>query len=79
MIHPYVEACFQKKRVRTSAQEGTSPQWNETLSLDVTTPNGSLSPTSLLDGEIGMESLFLNLFDEVTINLNDVFMMKIII
>lgn len=75
MIHPYVEACFQKTRVRTSSQEGTSPQWNETLSLEVTTPNGSLSPSSLLEGEIGMESLFLNLFDEVTINLKDVIKM----
>ena len=72
MINSYVEASFQKCRVRTSAQEGISPQWNETLSLEVMTPNGSLSPSSLLEGEIGMESLFLNLFDEVTINLNDV-------
>lgn len=71
MIHPYIEACFQKSRVRTSAQEGTSPQWNETLSIEVQPPNGSLSSNSLLESEIGMENLFLNLFDEVTINMKD--------
>lgn len=41
------------------------------MSLEVFTPNGSLSPNSLLESEIGIESLFLNLFDEVTINLKD--------
>jgi hypothetical protein len=42
------------------------------LSLDVLTPNGDLSPKSLLDADIGMESVFLNLFDEKLINMADV-------
>ena len=67
-----MEASFQKRKIRTAAQEGTSPQWNETLSLEVTTPSGNLSASSLLDGEIGMESLFLNIFDEISIDLVNV-------
>ncbi len=68
----FVEASFQRNRVRTAAKEGVSPQWNETLSLVVLTPNGDLSPKSLLDADVGMESVFLNLFDEKLINLADV-------
>lgn len=58
--------------MRTASKEGTSPQWNETLSLDVRTPNGDLSPKSLLDADVGMDCLFLNLFDEMLIDMTDV-------
>ena len=68
----YLEASFQKTRVRTAAKEGISPQWNETLSLELTTPNGDLSPKSLLDADIGMDCLFLNLFDEVIVDMAEV-------
>ena len=68
-----MEASFQKSRVRTIAREGTSPQWNETLSLEVKAPDDDLSPKSLLDADIGMECLFLNLFDEMIIDMLQVF------
>jgi hypothetical protein len=79
MTNAYVEATFQKRRVRTIAREGTSPQWNESLSLEIKTPNDDLSPKSLLESEIGMERLYLNLFDEITIDMLEVFFDKLMI
>ena len=69
MTRSYVEASFQKTKVRTAAREGTSPQWNETLSLDVTTPTGDLSVKSIVDSDNGLDRLFLNLFDEIIVDL----------
>lgn len=35
MIHPFVEVSFQKSSARTTAGNGTSPTWNQELSLPV--------------------------------------------
>jgi hypothetical protein len=35
MVHPFVEASFQKSSARTTAGNGTSPTWNQELCLPV--------------------------------------------
>ena len=35
MVHPFVEVTFQKTNARTTAGNGSSPTWNQELSLPI--------------------------------------------
>jgi coiled-coil and C2 domain-containing protein 2A len=70
MVQPYVEVSFQRRKSRTSVSEGPNPQWNETLSLSLETPGNDFLPSSILESEVGMELIYVNLFDENIVNIN---------
>jgi hypothetical protein len=62
-VFSLVEARFQGRTVRSSASPGSTPQWNQVLSLPFVPPAGQdLSPAKLADIQ---ETLHLALFDEV--------------
>lgn len=62
-VSPFVEVVFQRESVRTSTAQGSQPTWNETLALNFKPLNDDLSPTNLTKIS---DSLYLNLFDEVS-------------
>ncbi|KAJ3124071.1 Coiled-coil and C2 domain-containing protein 2A [Nowakowskiella sp. JEL0407] len=68
-VRSYVEITFQRKRARTTISEGPNPQWNQTLMLEINPPNGDFSPDSLMDGDMGTENLYFNLFDEYLVDM----------
>eukprot|EP00842_Homolaphlyctis_polyrhiza_P004473 jgi/Hompol1/5026/HPOL_000561-RA len=68
-VAPFVEVCFQQRKVRTTTADGQHPQWNETISLDVQAPNDDFSPEALNQTDLCTEMLFVNLFDEIVIDL----------
>ncbi|KAI8925641.1 hypothetical protein BC831DRAFT_263275 [Entophlyctis helioformis] len=68
-VSPFVEVGFQQRKIRTSTAEGQHPQWNETIGIDITVPDDDFSPDALNATDIGTEMLFINLFDEVVIDL----------
>ncbi|KAL2914077.1 hypothetical protein HK105_206335 [Polyrhizophydium stewartii] len=68
-VAPFVEIGFQQRKIRTATAEGQNPQWNETVYLDVSVPEDDFRADSLNDSDIGTEMLFVNLFDEVIVDL----------
>ena len=68
-VQPFVEASFQQRKARSRTADGPNPQWNETISLDISMPNNDLRPDALYNSEIGLENLFINLFDETIVDL----------
>jgi coiled-coil and C2 domain-containing protein 2A len=68
-LRPFVELSFQKRKLRTVTGDGPSPSWNETLTLDIKALNGDFKPESLMETDIATEVLYLNIFDEITVDL----------
>jgi hypothetical protein len=68
-LRPYVEVSFQKKKLRTHANEGNAPTWNENLAMDIQAPNEDFKPEALMETELATEVLYLNVFDEVIVDL----------
>jgi coiled-coil and C2 domain-containing protein 2A len=68
-IYPFVELSFQKKKYKTHTAEGSSPTWNETLTFDITADDGDFKPESLMETDISTQILYLNIFDEVVVDL----------
>jgi hypothetical protein len=62
-VNTFVEVRFQNLKQRCAAVEGSSPQWNETISLPFNPPNGEFSPEVL---SAINESIHVNLYDEYT-------------
>ncbi|XP_057380224.1 coiled-coil and C2 domain-containing protein 2A-like [Daphnia carinata] len=68
MVHPFVEVSFQKCSARTTAGNGTSPTWNQELSLPVQFSDGVRSLAYL---QSIRDDLFIQLFDEVVVDILD--------
>ncbi|XP_032782110.2 coiled-coil and C2 domain-containing protein 2A isoform X1 [Daphnia magna] len=66
MVHPFVEVSFQKCSARTTAGNGTSPTWNQELSLPVQFSEGVRSLAYL---QSIRDDLFIQLFDEVVVDI----------
>ncbi|KAJ3340876.1 Coiled-coil and C2 domain-containing protein 2A [Gonapodya sp. JEL0774] len=69
LVRPYVEVHFQRHRARTVACEGPNPQWNETLSLPFIPFQNEFVRENLLETEALLETIYINLFDEVVVDL----------
>ena len=69
VVNPFIEVMFQKRTTRTEAKSGINPQWNELLKLNIVTQEDDFSPESLLESDISTEMIYINVFDEVTIDL----------
>ncbi|XP_015783805.2 coiled-coil and C2 domain-containing protein 2A-like [Tetranychus urticae] len=67
-VSPFVEVVFQRQIERTNTAYGAQPTWNETLSLALKAPNDDFSPSNLITIN---DWVYLNLFDEISINSND--------
>lgn len=65
-INVYVEVQFQRAKGRTSSQDSTNPQWNESVVLKFDPPNSDYRPESLQNVQ---DSIYLNLFDEFSVDL----------
>lgn len=61
-----MEIQFQRNKQRTSCQEGPSPQWNESVTLQFEPPNNDYRPENLQNVR---DNIYLNIFDEVTIDM----------
>ncbi|KAI9557976.1 hypothetical protein GHT06_014729 [Daphnia sinensis] len=68
MVRPFVEVSFQKCSARTTAGNGTSPTWNQELSLPVQFSEGVRSLAYL---QSIRDDLFIQLFDEVVVDILD--------
>ncbi|KAI8911928.1 hypothetical protein DFJ77DRAFT_549745 [Powellomyces hirtus] len=68
MVRPFVQVLFQGATARTAAGEGTNPQWNETLSIDVGLSDGD-SGVVALPSDVATDSVRIDLFDEVIVDL----------
>ncbi|XP_052775366.1 coiled-coil and C2 domain-containing protein 2A-like isoform X2 [Mya arenaria] len=68
MVRPFVEVMFQNNRVRTSVGDGSNPSFNEELEIPFKAPFDDFSPASL---ETVSDSLFLNVFDEVVVDVQE--------
>ncbi|XP_065666713.1 coiled-coil and C2 domain-containing protein 2A isoform X3 [Hydra vulgaris] len=66
LVRPFVEVMFQGVFLRTSVGEGAWPNWNEDLILPFKPPNNDYSSDSL---HLVKDKIFINLFDEVMIDL----------
>lgn len=62
----YVEIQFQQHKERTASVEGANPQWNDTLILPFRPNNNDFKAETLQNVR---DHLYLNIFDEVTIDL----------
>ncbi|KXS14582.1 hypothetical protein M427DRAFT_498440 [Gonapodya prolifera JEL478] len=69
LVRPYVEVHFQRRRVRTVAADGPNPQWNETLSLPFAPFRNEFFQENLLETDALLEMIYINLFDEVMVDL----------
>ncbi|KAI8912604.1 hypothetical protein EDD86DRAFT_245490 [Gorgonomyces haynaldii] len=69
VVRPFVEVGFQKRTVRTETKTGLAPQWNEMLDIKVNAEDDDFTPESLMESDISMENLYINLFDELTIDM----------
>ncbi|KAI8816396.1 uncharacterized protein EV422DRAFT_545881 [Fimicolochytrium jonesii] len=69
VVRPYVRIGFQDSQARTSTEEGPNPQWNDTLTVDVTFGSGGLRGASALDVEA--EDLRIDVFDEVVVDMTE--------
>ncbi|KAI8809764.1 hypothetical protein BJ742DRAFT_738029 [Cladochytrium replicatum] len=68
-VRSYMEASFQNKRGKTSVCDGPNPQWNEVVELEISAPNNDFRPESILNGEISLQYICLNLFDEYSVDM----------
>ncbi|TPX58276.1 hypothetical protein PhCBS80983_g03247 [Powellomyces hirtus] len=68
MVRPFVQVLFQGATARTAAGEGTNPQWNETLSIDVGLSDDD-SGVVALPSDVATDSVRIDLFDEVIVDL----------
>lgn len=67
LICPFVEVVFQKRRRRTETKMGQNPQWNEMIKLDII--EDDFSPENLMESDISSEVVYINLFDEFTVDI----------
>jgi hypothetical protein len=65
-VNSFVEVAFQQNKQRTSSQEGSNPQWNESVTLKFEPPNNDYRPENLQNVR---DNIYLNIFDEVTIDM----------
>ncbi|KAK5665703.1 hypothetical protein QVD99_007347 [Batrachochytrium dendrobatidis] len=68
-VSPFVEISFQQHKLCTAIANGPNPQWNETIELDVDAPDNDFRPEALCETDIGTEMLYINLFDEILIDM----------
>jgi coiled-coil and C2 domain-containing protein 2A len=66
-IRPFVEIGFQKRKCRTDTRLGQNPHWNEMVRLKIM--NEDFDPQYLMDSDITSEMIYINLFDEVVIDI----------
>ncbi|XP_054706800.1 LOW QUALITY PROTEIN: coiled-coil and C2 domain-containing protein 2A-like [Uloborus diversus] len=67
-VQPFVEVMFQRTAVKTGIADGPHPTWNQEIELPFCAPNNNYSPASL---ETVKDVIYINLFDEVTVDLLD--------
>lgn len=68
-LRPFVELSFQKRKTRSTTSDGPSPTWNQTLAIDIEAPDGDFRPENLMETDIATEFIYINLFDEITVDL----------
>ena len=61
-LQPYIEVTFQNYTTRTRVASGSSPSWQESISLPFRPPGGDFSPAGLVNMSDAIE---ITLFDEV--------------
>ncbi|KAH6578132.1 hypothetical protein BASA62_000424 [Batrachochytrium salamandrivorans] len=68
-VAPYVEVSFQQNTIRTATAHSQNPQWNETIGLNIDVPDDNFRPEALCETDIGTQMLFINVFDEVIVDM----------
>ena len=68
-LKPFVELSFQKKKTRSTTSDGPTPVWNQTLAVEIEAPDGDFRPENLMESDITTELIYINLFDEITVDL----------
>ncbi|KAJ3274699.1 Coiled-coil and C2 domain-containing protein 2A [Terramyces sp. JEL0728] len=68
-LKPFAEISFQKNKIKSNVSDGVQPLWNQTMLLKVQAPTGDFSPETLMETDLATEILYINLFDEITVDL----------
>lgn len=68
-LKPFIEVSFQKNKIKSNVSDGEQPLWNQTMFLKVQAPNGDFSPEALMETDLATEILYINIFDEITVDL----------
>ncbi|KAJ3318484.1 Coiled-coil and C2 domain-containing protein 2A [Boothiomyces sp. JEL0866] len=68
-LKPFIEVSFQKNKIKSTVSDGVQPLWNQTMFLKVRAPNGDFSPEALMETDLATEILYINIFDEITVDL----------